>query len=192
MKKDNKIAKEGNLELSETAKEHKAKAPKQVRFAVIICSSSRFETVKLMKHMDDPSGDLIVELLENAGHKVVFRTVVPDDRVLIGQSVGNALGMKDVDAVITCGGTGVSLSDVTIETVRPLLRKTLPGFGELFRRLSYDEIGSAALLSRALAGVADKGKAIFCVPGSPQAVQLCLERLILPEVGHILKHAREK
>jgi len=147
---------------------------------------------KLMKQVDDSSGDLIVDLLEKAGHRVVFRTVVPDDRVLIGQSVGNALGMNDVDAVITCGGTGVSLSDVTIETIRPLLRKTLPGFGELFRRLSYDEIGSAALLSRALAGVADKGKVIFCVPGSPQAVRLCLERLILPEVGHILKHAHER
>ncbi len=145
-----------------------------------------------MKQVDDPSGDLIVELLEKTGHKVVSRTVVPDDRVLIGRTVGNALGMKAVDAVITCGGTGVSLSDVTIETVRPLLRKTLPGFGELFQRLSYDEIGSPALLSRALAGVADKGKAVFCVPGSPQAVRLCLERLILPEVGHILKHAREK
>lgn len=178
--------------MSETAREHKVKAPKRVGFAVIICSSSRFETVKLMKLVDDPSGDLIVELLEKAGHRVVLRTVVPDDRVLIGQSVVNALGMKDVDAVITCGGTGVSLSDVTIETVRPLLRKTLPGFGELFRRLSYDEIGSAALLSRALAGVADKGKAVFCIPGSPQAVKLCLEKLILPEVGHILKHAREQ
>ena len=145
-----------------------------------------------MKQVDDLSGDLIVKLLEKAGHRVVFRTVVPDDRVLIGRSVGNALGMEDVDAIITCGGTGVSLSDLTIETVRPLLRKTLPGFGEFFRRLSYDEIGSAALLSRALAGVADKGKAVFCIPGSPQAVRLCLERLILPEVGHILKHAREQ
>jgi len=178
--------------LSKTAREHKAKAPKQVGFAVIVCSSSRFEAIKLMKQVDDPSGDLIVELLEKAGHRVVFRTLVPDDRVLIGQSVGNAFGMRDVDAIVICGGTGVSLTDVTIETVRPLLRKTLPGFGELFRRLSYDEIGSAALLSRALAGVADKGKVIFCVPGSPQAVRLCLERLILPEVGHILKHAREK
>mgnify|MGYP001082688506 CR=1 FL=1 len=178
--------------MSETAREHKAKAPKRVGFAVIVCSSSRFEAVKSMKHVDDPSGDLIVELLEKVGHRVVFRTVVPDDRVLIGQSVGNALGMRDVDVVITCGGTGVSLTDVTIETVRPLLRKTLPGFGELFRRLSYDEIGSPALLSRALAGVADKGKAIFCIPGSPQAVRLCLEKFILPEVGHILKHAREK
>jgi len=178
--------------LSETAWAHKAKAPKRVGFAVIVCSSSRFETVKLKKQMDDPSGDLIVKLLEKTGHRVVFRVVVPDDRVLIGQRVGNALGMKDVDAVITCGGTGVSLSDVTIETVRPLMRKTLPGFGEFFRRLSYDEIGSAALLSRALAGVADKGKIVFCIPGSPQAVRLCLEKLILPEVGHILKHAREK
>jgi molybdenum cofactor biosynthesis protein B len=178
--------------LSSTAREHKAKAPKQIGFAVIVCSSSRFESAKPMKQVDDPSGDLIAELLEKAGHRVVSRIVVPDDRVLIGQSVENALGMNTVDAVITCGGTGVSLSDVTIEVVRPLLRKTLPGFGELFRQLSYDEIGSAALLSRALAGIADKGKAVFCIPGSPQAVRLCLEKLILPEGGHILKHAREE
>jgi len=178
--------------VSEVSRRHKAEAPSRLKFAIIIVSTSRFEALKLTKHVDDPSGDLIVELLEKTGHKVVLRTVVPDDRVLIGQSVGNALGMKDVDAIITCGGTGVSLTDITIETVRPLLRKTLPGFGELFRRLSYDEIGSAALLSRALAGVADKGKVIFCVPGSPQAVRLCLERLVLPEVGHILKHARER
>ena len=171
---------------------HKAKAPKKVGFAVVICSSSRFEAIKLMKQVDDPSGDLIVELLKKAGHKVVFRTLVSDDRVLIEQSVGKALGMKDVDAIVTCGGTGVSLSDITIETVKPLLRKTLPGFGELFRRLSYDEIGSAALLSRALAGIPDKGKVIFCIPGSPQAVKLCLEKLILPEAGHIIKHAREE
>ena len=171
---------------------HKAKAPKKVGFAVVVCSSSRFEMAKSMKRVDDPSGDLIVELLEKAGHKVALRTLVSDDRVLIEQSVGKSLGMKDVDAIVTCGGTGVSLSDITIETVKPLLRKTLPGFGELFRRLSYDEIGSAALLSRALAGITDKGKVIFCIPGSPQAVKLCLEKLILPEVGHIIKHAREE
>jgi len=76
--------------------------------------------------------------------------------------------------------------------VSPMLIKTLPGFGELFRKLSFDEIGTAAVLTRALAGVTDQGKAIFCIPGSPQAVKVCVEKLILPEVGHILKHAREK
>lgn len=89
-----------------------------------------------------------------------------------------------------CGGTGIAPSDITIETVFPFLEKTLPGFGEIFRRLSFDEIGSAALMSRALAGVA-KGKVFFCIPGSSNAVKLCFEKLILPEAAHIVKHARE-
>ena len=178
--------------MSESSRRHKAEAPSRLGFAITIVSTSRFEALKLMKRVDDPSGDLIVELLEKAGHKIVYKVLIPDDGGLIGQKMSEALAQSEVDAVITCGGTGVSLSDITIETVKPLLRKTLPGFGELFRRLSYDEIGSATLLSRALAGITDKGKVIFCVPGSPQAVRLCLERLILPEVGHILKHAQEK
>jgi len=178
--------------MSETARRHKAEAPKSLNFAVIVCSSSRYEKLKARKPVDDPSGDLIVETLQKAGHTVVFREIVPDDKVLIGKYVSKALGSEDVDSIILCGGTGISPKDVTIEAVRPMLVKTLPGFGELFRKLSFDEIGSAAVLSRALAGVADQGKAVFCIPGSPQAVRLVLEKLILPEVGHILKHAREK
>ena len=178
--------------MSETARKHKAEAPKKLNFAVIICSSSRYRDFKARKPVEDPSGDLIVETLQKAGHTVVFREIVPDDKVLIGKYVSKALGSEDVDSIILCGGTGISPKDVTIEAVRPMLVKTLPGFGELFRKLSFDEIGSAAVLSRALAGVADQGKAVFCIPGSPQAVRLVLEKLILPEVGHILKHAREK
>jgi len=177
--------------MSETARKHKTEAPRKLNFAVIVSSSSRYQKLKERKPFTDPSGDLIVELLQNAGHSVVSREILPDDRVLIGKHVGNAIGSEDVDAIIVCGGTGVSITDVTIETVRPLMIKTLPGFGELFRKLSYDEIGSAAIMTRALAGVTDQGKVVFCVPGSPQAVELVMERLILPETGHILKHARE-
>ena len=177
--------------MSETARRHKAEAPKSLNFAVIVCSSSRYQELRARKPVDDPSGDLIVETLQKAGHTVVFREIVPDDKVLIGKYVSRALGSEEVDAIILCGGTGISPRDVTIEAVRPMLVKTLPGFGELFRKLSFDEIGSAAVLTRALAGVAN-GKAVFCIPGSPQAVRLVLEKLILPEVGHILKHAREK
>ena len=177
--------------MSESSRQHKKEAPSRLGFAVIVVSTSRFEALKLVKHVDDPSGDLIVKLLEEAGHKVVYRVLIPDDRGLIGQKMSEALGLGRVDAIITCGGTGIAPSDVTVETVRPMLTKTLPGFGELFRRLSFEEIGSAALLSRALAGVAD-GKAVFCLPGSPQAVRLCVEKLILSETGHIVKHAREK
>ena len=101
-----------------------------------------------------------------------------------------ALASADLDAVVFCGGTGIAPSDITIETVSPFLEKVLLGFGEIFRRLSLDTIGSAAVLSRAIAGVA-KGKAFFCIPGSPDAVRLCFKRLILPETSHIVKHARE-
>jgi len=178
--------------MSETSRRHKAEAPTSVGFAVIVCSSSRYRDIKARKPVENLSGDLIVEALQKAGHTVVFREIVPDDEVLIGKYVSKALGSEKVDAIILCGGTGISPKDVTIEAVRPMLVKTLPGFGELFRKLSFDEIGSAAVLTRALAGVADQGKAVFCIPGSPQAVRLVLEKLILPEVGHILKHAREK
>ncbi|MCW4020201.1 MAG: molybdopterin-binding protein, partial [Candidatus Bathyarchaeota archaeon] len=102
-----------------------------------------------------------------------------------------ALKSRKTDAVITSGGTGISPTDVTIEAVQPLLEKELHGFGELFRTISYKKIGSAAVLTRAIAGVA-KGKIVFCLPGSPQSVSLALEELILTEAGHIMKHTREK
>jgi molybdenum cofactor biosynthesis protein B len=177
--------------VSESSRKHKSEAPKNLNFAVIVASSSRYQKQRVKEPFGDPSGDLIAELLRNAGHRVVSREILPDDRVLIGKHVGNAIGSPDIDAIIVCGGTGVSLKDVTIETVRPLLIKTLPGFGELFRKLSYDEVGSVAIMTRALAGVADQGKAVFCIPGSPQAVKLVMEKLILPETGHILKHTHE-
>jgi molybdenum cofactor biosynthesis protein B len=178
--------------MSESSREHKSKVPMKINFAVFVSSSSRYQKLKERQSVTDPSGDLIVELIEAAGYCVVSREILPDDRVLIGKYVGNAIGSENVDAIIVCGGTGVSITDVTIETLRPLMIKTLPGFGELFRKLSYDEIGSAAIMTRALAGVTDQGKAVFCIPGSPQAVKLVMTKLILPETGHIVKHAREK
>ena len=177
--------------MSESSNQHKSGTPKKINFVVIISSSSRYQKLKAREAFTDPSGDLIVELVKNAGHSVVSREILPDDRVLLGKYVGNAIGSENVDAIIVCGGTGISLTDVTIETLRPMMIKTLPGFGELFRKLSYDEIGSAAIMTRALAGVTDQGKALFCIPGSPQAVKLAITQLILPETGHILKHARE-
>ena len=177
--------------MSESLQKHKKMALRKLNFAVIVSSSSRYDKLKAREPFTDLSGDLIIELITNAGHTVFSREILPDDRFLLGRNVGNAIGSEDVDAIIVCGGTGVSLTDVTIETVRPMLIKTLAGFGELFRRLSYDEIGSAAIMTRALAGITDHGKAVFCIPGSLQAVNLVLTKLILPEIGHILKHARE-
>jgi len=177
--------------MSETAAKHKAEAPKSLKFAIIVCSSSRYKKLKSDGKVDDPSGDLITRLLKQNGQTVTSKVIVPDDSSLIEQHVKGALNSKEVDAIITCGGTGISPTDVTIETVQPLLEKEIHGFGEILRKISHEEIGSAAILTRAIAGVS-KGKAIFCIPGSPQAVSLALERLILPEAGHIIKHAREK
>ena len=178
--------------MNESIHSHKNSAPKKINFAVIISSSSRYQKLKAQEQFTDYSGDLIVDLVKNADHRVISRQILPDDRVLLGKTVGNKIGSEDVDVIIVCGGTGVSLTDITIETLRPLMIKTLPGFGELFRKLSYEEIGSAAIMTRALAGVTDQGKVIFCIPGSSQAVDLVMTKLILPEAGHILKHAREK
>jgi len=176
--------------MSETSTEHKTGAPRKLQFGIYVCSTSRFEQMKEGQKVDDVSGGLIESLLENAGHIVSFRKIISDDPDLITQSLQYILDCADIDAAVFCGGTGITKSDVTIETVTPFLEKVLPGFGEIFRHLSYNEIGSAALMSRAIAGVSDE-KAVFCIPGSPNAVRLCLEKLILPEVGHILRHARE-
>jgi molybdenum cofactor biosynthesis protein B len=169
---------------------HKASAPKQLKFAVFVCSTSRYQELQKGEKITDVSGDAIEALLKNAGHLVLFRKIIADDKGMIEEAVKSILNSKELDAAIFCGGTGVASKDVTIETVQPFLEKTLPGFGEIFRRLSYDKVGSAAVMSRAVAGVA-RGKALFCIPGSPDAVRVSVETLILPEAPHIVRHIRE-
>ena len=177
--------------MSETAAKHKAEAPKIINFAVITCSTSRYKELTETGKASDPSGDLITQLIRKNGQRVTLRRLVSDDKLMIQQAIIKALKSRKTDVIITTGGTGISPTDVTIEAVQPLLDKEIPGFGQLFRTISYEKIGSPAVLTRALAGTA-RGKAIFCLPGSPQSVSLALETLILPEAGHILKHAREK
>jgi len=177
--------------MTETSKKHKEKAPKSLSFTIVTVSTSRYQDSKKGKRIVDESGDLIVRTLQSHGHAVVSRQLIPDDKVLIEKAVREVLKSPKVDAIITCGGTGINPSDVTIETVEPLLEKKLQGFGEIFRWLSYQSIGSVAVMTRAIAGVS-KSKAVFCLPGSPQAVKLCLEKLILAEAGHIILHARGK
>lgn len=176
--------------MSESTRQHKAMAPKQLNFAVFICSTSRYQQLQKGENISDTSGDTIEVLLRNAGHKVLLKKIIADDKQMIEDAVKSVLGSAELDATIFCGGTGIAPKDVTIETVSPFFEKTLPGFGEIFRRLSYDKVGSAAVLSRAIAGVA-KGKALFCIPGSPDAARVSVERLILPEAPHIVRHARE-
>jgi molybdenum cofactor biosynthesis protein B len=136
----------------------------------------------------DTGGALVAELLEAAAHPVVYREVVPDDPEAIASAVKAGLARDDTDAIVLTGGTGVAPRDVTPETVEPLLERIVPGFGELFRMLSYQDIGSAALLSRALAGIAC-GKTVFVIPGSRGAVRLAMDALILPEIGHLAGEA---
>jgi len=136
----------------------------------------------------DTGGALAAELLGGEGHPVVRREIVPDDPARIAAVLGTALDDPDVRAVVLTGGTGVSPRDRTPEAVRPLLEREIPGFGELFRWLSYQDIGSAALLSRALAGLA-RGTVVFALPGSRGAIRLALERLVLPELGHLAGEA---
>ena len=172
----------------ETSKKHKEKAPKQLTFAIVTISTSRHRDSQAGKPVADESRDLILKLLKDNGHTVVVQRLITDDKSMIQETMREMLNSPKIDAIISIGGTGITPADVTIEAVRPLIEKELPGFGELFRHLTFQEIGSAAVLSRALAGVS-KGKAIFCLPGSPHAVKLCLERLILPETAHIVLHA---
>jgi molybdenum cofactor biosynthesis protein B len=150
----------------------------QLGVAVVTVSSSRDLD-------DDPSGDAIQSLVEGDGHSVVARDLVADDLDSVQRAVLALTGREDVDVVVTTGGTGVTPDDVTVEAVRPLFDKELPGFGELFRILSYEEVGTRALGSRATAGVSE-GVPVFCLPGSEDAVRTGVEELILAEAPHLV------
>ncbi|MGG2954337.1 MogA/MoaB family molybdenum cofactor biosynthesis protein [Geobacillus stearothermophilus] len=163
---------------------HKQEAPQTVRCKVITVSDTRTEET-------DRSGRLMIELLTEAGHEVVGYEIVKDEADAIRTAVLDGCRRPDVDAVLTNGGTGIAKRDVTIETVGALLEKELVGFGELFRFLSYTEdIGPAAMLSRAVAGVA-MDTAVFCTPGSTGAVRLAMTKLILPELRHVVREIRK-
>jgi molybdenum cofactor biosynthesis protein B len=138
----------------------------------------------------DAGGALIVEMLEAAGHRVGSRSVVPDEADQIEDAASRALAAPETQAVIVTGGTGVAARDVTPDALEPLFDREIPGFGELFRWLSYQEIGTAAMLSRAIAGLVD-GRVVFALPGSRAAVRLGMEKLILPELGHLVGEARK-
>jgi molybdenum cofactor biosynthesis protein B len=162
---------------------HRAYAPTSVAVCVLTVSDSR-------SLESDASGKLIQEKLESQGHKVIEREIVNDEPQAIRREVLRAIARPDVDAVVVTGGTGVSSRDSTPETVEPLLERVLSGYGELFRMLSFEEIGAAAMLSRALAGTA-RGTAVFVTPGSSGAVRLAMDRLILPELAHLVGQLRK-
>ncbi len=161
---------------------HRAKAPVTVTVSVITVSDTR--TLE-----SDESGRLMADMCREAGHLVSGRLVVPDDPEAVRTALDQVLDDDSVQAVLLNGGTGISGRDRTLEGISSMLEMTLPGFGELFRSLSYAEIGPAAMLSRAVAGLAS-GRPVFSVPGSPAAVRLAMEKLILPEIGHLVSEAR--
>jgi molybdopterin adenylyltransferase len=166
------------MRMKNSVAEHRSRSVSCASVAVITLSSSRTLAT-------DKSGDIIQKMLEEKGHKVVARMLLTDNRTVLKSSLNSLMCRKKVQAIITSGGTGLSPSDITIETVQGMLEKELPGFNALFMQLSYPQVKSAAILSRALAG-AIKGKMIFCLPGSPHACKLAMESLILPELGHML------
>ncbi len=164
--------------MSESVHKHRDAAPEKVRVAALTISDTRTPQT-------DTGGDTIEELVRGAGHEVVERDIVRDEAVSIRMKLVDLLGRSDVDAVITTGGTGISARDTTYEVVDRLLEKRLDGFGEIFRMLSYEEIGAAAFLSRAVAGTVGT-KFLVCLPGSRNAVRLAVEKLLVPEISHVV------
>ncbi|MBM7579604.1 MogA/MoaB family molybdenum cofactor biosynthesis protein [Jeotgalibacillus terrae] len=165
--------------------EHKKEAPDSVACKVITVSDTRNEET-------DKSGRWMIDMLETSGHHVAAYEIVTDEVILIQRAVKDGLMDDTIQAVLINGGTGFAPRDVTIEAVTPLFEKEIPGFGELFRYLSYaEDIGSAAMMSRAAAGIAEK-TAVFSTPGSTGAVKLAMEKLILPELGHIVREMNKE
>lgn len=169
--------------MSESVRQHREAAGGKLSVGVITVSDTR--TVE-----NDSGGQLIVGMLEAAGHSVPERELVPDERERIVTAVLGLCGGAAVDAIITTGGTGIARRDVTFDAVSSIMDRQIDGFGELFRMLSFAEIGSAAMLSRATAG-AIGATAIFALPGSRNAIRLAMEKLILPEIAHVVFEIRK-
>ncbi len=163
--------------------EHKKHAPRKVTIGIVTVSTTR-------SLADDASGNWIHEQAQKAGHDVVHHQVITDDAEQIVATVRSVIRDMRPQVILTNGGTGITKTDVTIEAVSPLFSKTLTGFGPLFAKLSFDEIGSAAFLSRATAGVVGE-TAVFCMPGSLNACKLACRELIFPELGHVVKHVMD-
>lgn len=159
-------------------KEHKCHSLKNVAVAVITVSDTRTKE-------NDESGKYIMKKLEENIHKIISYSIIRDEKKLLRDELEKLINNDDVQVIITNGGTGISRRDVTIDVVENMFDKKLDGFGEIFRYLSYKEIGSPAVMSRAVAGTV-KNKIIICLPGSLGAVKLGIEKLIIPEIGHLV------
>jgi molybdenum cofactor biosynthesis protein B len=162
--------------------EHKKKAPRSIAIGIVSVSTTRTLDT-------DESGQWIETRAKEAGHIVISRHLVSDDAASITELVMKIVRDKPPQSLIITGGTGITEDDVTIESIRPLFKKELTAFGPLFAQLSYQEIGSAAMLSRAMAGLIEN-TAVFCLPGSLNACRLACKSLIFPELGHLTHHLR--
>jgi len=160
---------------------HKAAAPNRVRVFVLTVSDTRTDAT-------DTAGAAIIELLTSAGHHVAGKAIEKDEPSSVAELVREQTAVADVDAIITTGGTGITSRDSTYEAIDALLTKRLPGFGELFRMLSYDDIGSAAMMSRACAGIIGR-VVVISLPGSEKAVRLAMTKLVIPELAHLVQQA---
>jgi len=165
-----------------SVEDHKSKAPKSINLAIITVSDTRTEA-------DDSSGMAIADIMARAGHIIVRRAIVKDEVEEIQKALRELIEDTGVQAVVMNGGTGIARRDVTLEAITPFQEKSIPGFGELFRVLSFNQVGSAAMMSRASAFVTE-GKIVFCLPGSEKAVRLAVEKLIAPELGHMVWEAQ--
>jgi molybdenum cofactor biosynthesis protein B len=171
---------------SSSTRAHKAEAPKSLGFGVLVISTG----VSLGTRFDT-SGALIAKRIAESGHKVAQQNAVPDDVNRIRIAIIEMAHSPDVQVLVTTGGTGLTRQDVTYEAVKSLFTKELTGFNPVFMLLSYLDVGSSALLSRALAGTVENKCVIFCLPGSPAACELAMDKIILPEAAHIVKHVLE-
>jgi molybdenum cofactor biosynthesis protein B len=169
--------------MSESTQQHRREAAKTVRCAVITVSDTR--TLE-----NDRGGQMLAESLAGAGHTITRREIVPDDPNRIRAIIEVLADAATLDAILITGGTGIAARDQTYETVSSMLTKTLPGYGELFRMLSFADIGPAAMLSRTIGGVIGQ-VVLLTMPGSPAAVRLALDKLILPELAHVVFEARK-
>jgi len=160
-------------------REHKKEAPQSVGCAVLTISDSRTEQT-------DESGKFLKQALSQKGHRVLDYAILKNDAEAIERKIKELLNQDELQVIITSGGTGISHRDVTVETVSLMIEKKLDGFGELFRSLSYQEIGTSSIMSRAIAGVVE-GKIIICIPGSLGAAKLAIDKIILPEIGHMVR-----
>jgi len=169
--------------------EHRHTASHNVKLSIITVSTSKYQYSQFGKKVDDKSGAIIQKMIKKIGYQIVSKKLIDDNIEMIKLTVLKGIYEEGADAIILTGGTGISSRDVTIEALRPLFNKELDGFGEIFRNISFHQIGSSAHLSRATAGIVDN-HVIYCLPGSPNAIEPALE-IILSELPHVISMARK-